>query len=387
MPCPCGCGGTWLRKAGPTRTSGYWSRLPGGLAACKAHEPRPMTAWHAGWQAACAGRHGWRTEVLEVDHRGEYHWADAVAPSGQVIEFQHSPISRDEIRSRITAHAGPMWVLDATTVDPSVDIHPSATDLDVDFTWPGSPPWVLTLLQETERVVLDTGIELLSVSMPLGSKHGAAFRGVRLVSGPERQQQLLTSLEQCQPAWSPAAFLRLVERCPGAWLHILLDGGVTPDEAGLWLDGCGRIDGLHRMHELCNEQGYPLPHSDPKSHYGGHYGSWLDKIAAGTDEWATVERWFQHYGAHTHLLRNGVPPAIASLWALRNPDVAIRAEGHCVVNGTSLHRINRTNRPAMQALKQIDYDIRVQMRTFPVVPDLDALIDQRLRSWTEEWLV
>lgn len=386
MPCPCGCGGRWLRKAGPIHTTGYWSRLPGGAAICKAPEPKAMTPWHAGWQAACAARHGWQTEMLNVDGHGEYHWADAVSPAGQVVEFQHSAISREEIRSRITAHSGPMWVLDATKVGPPFDLRPDASETDIEFIWPGCPPWVLTLLQETERLVLDTRTELLSVMMPSGSKHGAVFRGVRLASGPARQQRLLNSLDRFRSGWSAGAFRRLVERCPGVWLDALLEDGVTPNEAGLWLHGRGHIDGLYRVHQLCSEHGYAAPHPDAKNKYSGHYGSWLDKIAAGTDAYATVESWFEHYGAHTHLLHNDVPPAIASLWEGRGPDIAIRAQRHCVANGTSLHTINRHNRPAMQALKQIDYEARVQLRATPIVVVPSAHIDREVDAWANEWL-
>lgn len=341
-----------------------------------------MTPWHLGWQQLCAARPGWSVETLNIDDSGEYHWADATTPSGQVIEFQHSPIQRAEVRARQVAHSGPLWIVDATNAGVLSDPHASASDVDVEFTWPNSPPWVVTLLEEAGRVVVDMGTDLLSVGPPTGSPAGAVFSGIRVGQGSE----LLATLDRCQPRWSTAEFTRFATHCPKRWIDTLLDGEVTPTEAGLWLDGCGRVDGLYRVHQLCNSSGYPVPHPDRKGSYTGHYGSWLDRVATGTDQRASPDRWFEHYGAHTHLIANGVPPAIASLWDGRHPDVAILAERHCVSHSTSLHTLNRSNKPAMQALKDLDYSLRYMLRSTNTNAVTGSALQQQVDAWAHAWL-
>lgn len=66
----------------------------------------PLTKWHADWQSRFPVE--WR-EVVIGNHR-----ADVRLPSGQVIEFQHSALSVDEIGQR-ERHYGPrmVWVFDA----------------------------------------------------------------------------------------------------------------------------------------------------------------------------------------------------------------------------------------------------------------------------------
>jgi len=72
--------------------------------AWKEHE----TAWHLDWKAHFPARY---TEVAIV-RNGEKHIADVCLPGNFVIEFQHSPISVEQIRSRENFYQDMLWVFD-----------------------------------------------------------------------------------------------------------------------------------------------------------------------------------------------------------------------------------------------------------------------------------
>lgn len=95
------CGNLVIAKCGPI-VEWHW-----------AHEVRtdcdpwaePETAWHAAWKARFPPE---RCEVTRGAHR-----ADVVTATGWVLEFQHSPISVEDIQAREDFYGDKMlWVLD-----------------------------------------------------------------------------------------------------------------------------------------------------------------------------------------------------------------------------------------------------------------------------------
>ena len=101
--CPA-CGSEVRSKCGST-VVWHWAHVT-----CKDcdewHEPE--TDWHAAWKS--------RFAVTEKTiRRGDsWHRADAVTPSGVVVEFQHSTITSDEVAERERFYGNMVWVLDGT---------------------------------------------------------------------------------------------------------------------------------------------------------------------------------------------------------------------------------------------------------------------------------
>lgn len=98
--CPT-CLGEVIAKCGPVN-AWHWAHK---AADCDTWA-EPLTRWHTDWQSL------FPTDWCEIpvgDHR-----ADVRRPGGQVIEFQHSTLSADDIRER-EQHYGPhmVWVFDA----------------------------------------------------------------------------------------------------------------------------------------------------------------------------------------------------------------------------------------------------------------------------------
>lgn len=68
------------------------------------------TQWHRNWKNKFPL--DWQ-EVIHTDSKsGEVHIADVKNPFGLVIEFQHSPISPEEMRSREVFYGEMVWVVD-----------------------------------------------------------------------------------------------------------------------------------------------------------------------------------------------------------------------------------------------------------------------------------
>ena len=69
------------------------------------------TPWHRAWKAH------WETEFQEVirfdERTGEKHIADVKNKNGFVLEFQHSPMSSDELASREQFYGEMAWVVNA----------------------------------------------------------------------------------------------------------------------------------------------------------------------------------------------------------------------------------------------------------------------------------
>jgi hypothetical protein len=96
------CSADVIAKCGPIN-AWHWAHK---TADCDTWA-EPDTPWHADWQEhfppdSC--------EITIGNHR-----ADVKSPTGLVIEFQHSPLSADEIRERENHYGHMLWVFD--TVD------------------------------------------------------------------------------------------------------------------------------------------------------------------------------------------------------------------------------------------------------------------------------
>jgi competence CoiA-like predicted nuclease len=66
--------------------------------------------WHRKWQDEFDN--DWQ-EII-VEENGEKHIADIKTPDGLVIEFQHSPISKEEQQKREKFYKNMIWVVDCS---------------------------------------------------------------------------------------------------------------------------------------------------------------------------------------------------------------------------------------------------------------------------------
>jgi competence protein CoiA len=90
-----------IPKCGRFRVA-HWAHLSGDDID---HPWEPETEWHRGWKGYFPDE--WH-EVIHQDSNGERHFADVKTKHGQVIEFQHSPISEEQRSSREEFYR-PMW--------------------------------------------------------------------------------------------------------------------------------------------------------------------------------------------------------------------------------------------------------------------------------------
>jgi len=67
------------------------------------------TPWHSDWKKAFPIR--FREKTFLNSELGEYHRADVHTPCGTTIEFQNSPISLAELKSREAFYPNLVWVL------------------------------------------------------------------------------------------------------------------------------------------------------------------------------------------------------------------------------------------------------------------------------------
>jgi competence protein CoiA len=88
------CGDAMIAKCGQLRV---WHWAHRGTRTCD-HWWEPETEWHRAWKSE------FPEDWQEISHTnpvdGEKHIADVITDSGVVIEFQHSPLRRDERESR-----------------------------------------------------------------------------------------------------------------------------------------------------------------------------------------------------------------------------------------------------------------------------------------------
>lgn len=104
--CP-GCGTKLTAKCGSLRIH-HW-----------AHQRRidcdpwwePMTQWHIDWQNKFPA--AWREVIFRDEESGEFHRADIYTPQGLTIEFQYSPLSKEELESRNSFYKKIIWVVNA----------------------------------------------------------------------------------------------------------------------------------------------------------------------------------------------------------------------------------------------------------------------------------
>lgn len=102
--CPC-CNQPVTAKCGKVKVW-HWSHR-GNLACDTWHEPE--TEWHRGWKNRFPVE--WQEKVL-IAPGGERHRADVTTASGQVIEFQHSPLHPDERAARELFYGKLLWIVD-----------------------------------------------------------------------------------------------------------------------------------------------------------------------------------------------------------------------------------------------------------------------------------
>lgn len=159
--CP-SCGGEMVAKCGRVKVW-HWS-----------HRGRPPcdpwweseTEWHRAWKSNFPIE--WQEIVAFDPVTGEKHIADVKTPHGLVIEFQHSPISPEEIRAREAFYGNMIWIVDGTRapLDTSyfnmgtwgpIDENPIAYGIH----WLGRGRLFHNWSQVGARVYLDFGTDLL----------------------------------------------------------------------------------------------------------------------------------------------------------------------------------------------------------------------------------
>ena len=103
--CPC-CGSELVAKCGEIKRH-YWSHKK----KCDDHWWENETEWHRNWKNKFPKE--WQ-EIIQRDESGEKHIADVKTGSGWTIEFQHSPISKEERDSRDYFYNKLIWIVDGT---------------------------------------------------------------------------------------------------------------------------------------------------------------------------------------------------------------------------------------------------------------------------------
>ena len=103
--CPC-CGSELVAKCGEIKVH-HWSHKK----KCDDHWWENETEWHRNWKNKFPKE--WQ-EIIQRDESGEKHIADVKTGSGWTIEFQHSPISKEERDSRDYFYNKLIWIVDGT---------------------------------------------------------------------------------------------------------------------------------------------------------------------------------------------------------------------------------------------------------------------------------
>jgi len=103
--CPC-CGSELVAKCGEIKVH-HWSHKK----KCDDHWWENETEWHRNWKNNFPKE--WQ-EIIQRDESGEKHIADVITGSGWTIEFQHSPISKEERDSRDYFYNKLIWIVDGT---------------------------------------------------------------------------------------------------------------------------------------------------------------------------------------------------------------------------------------------------------------------------------
>jgi competence protein CoiA len=103
--CPC-CGSELVARCGEIKVH-HWAHKK----KCDDHWWENETEWHRNWKNQFPKE--WQ-EIIQRDESGEKHIADVKTSSGWTIEFQHSPISKEERDSRDYFYTKLIWVVDGT---------------------------------------------------------------------------------------------------------------------------------------------------------------------------------------------------------------------------------------------------------------------------------
>ncbi len=104
--CPC-CGSEVVAKCGNKKV---WHWAHKSKQVCD-HWWENETQWHRDWKNCFPEE--WQ-EVVHFAEDGEKHIADVKTPSGLVIEFQHSAIKPEEIKSREKFYKHMIWIVDGS---------------------------------------------------------------------------------------------------------------------------------------------------------------------------------------------------------------------------------------------------------------------------------
>lgn len=101
--CP-GCGSALIPKCGELRA---WHWAHRGERRCDPWWEE--SEWHRKWKDRFPPE--WQ-EIVQLAPNGEKHIADIRTPDGRVIEFQHSPLAKEERDARETFYKPMFWVVD-----------------------------------------------------------------------------------------------------------------------------------------------------------------------------------------------------------------------------------------------------------------------------------
>ncbi|CUH50766.1 competence protein CoiA [Shimia marina] len=126
------CGSVVIAKCGSIKV-GHW-----------AHKSRrncdslwePETPWHRSWKDVFPiewQEHGRRDPI------GELHIADVLTPQELALEFQHSPIKRDEVEVRTNFHGNICWIVDGLRLENSLKQFSHALDVGYRIRSRGAP--------------------------------------------------------------------------------------------------------------------------------------------------------------------------------------------------------------------------------------------------------
>ena len=97
-------GHAMIAKCGEHRVH-HWAHRAN--CACD-HWWEPETKWHRDWKDQFPED---RQEIIHQSEDGEKHIADVKTESGVVLEFQHSPLPRDEREARENFYRNMVWVV------------------------------------------------------------------------------------------------------------------------------------------------------------------------------------------------------------------------------------------------------------------------------------
>ena len=104
--CP-GCGQAMIARCGKVRIW-HWAHERAGN--CD-FEWESETEWHRAWKNQFP--EDWQERICSTD--GKKHFADVMTASGMVLEFQHSPLEREQREARESFYPKMVWVADGLT--------------------------------------------------------------------------------------------------------------------------------------------------------------------------------------------------------------------------------------------------------------------------------